>query len=226
MENLDEEKLNKAHYQAQEEWTNGWADQWEPGMPNPIASFNTSKGRFDAEIFLNEAPIAASNFIHLANARFYHGMRFHDVDSTKAQFGCRGAYDVGDYRRPPVFEKYLDARPGKDQDYGAEGGTTFKNFVTGETMTRTPKLIDHPGAGGTFLPDFRPADTKKIDFGMKSGPAWPKYRVQTDFSDSPFPPMVSGVAKISNTAGTIALVVDGEGVCGRYKRRASTRPCS
>lgn len=58
-------------------------------MPNPIAIFNTSVGTFRAEIFLNEMPITAGNFINLAKGGFYNGLHFHRViKDFMVQFGC------------------------------------------------------------------------------------------------------------------------------------------
>lgn len=58
-------------------------------MPNPIAIFNTSVGTFKAEIFLNEMPITAGNFINLAKGGFYNGLHFHRViKDFMVQFGC------------------------------------------------------------------------------------------------------------------------------------------
>ena len=43
-------------------------------MPNPIATLETSMGTIRAELFLDEMPRTASNFIDLANSGFYNGM--------------------------------------------------------------------------------------------------------------------------------------------------------
>jgi len=66
-------------------------------MPNPIATFTTSEGTFQAEILLEQVPtfsdsplinsrltalqmpVTASNFIDLANTDFYNGLHFHRV---------------------------------------------------------------------------------------------------------------------------------------------------
>jgi cyclophilin family peptidyl-prolyl cis-trans isomerase len=49
-------------------------------MPaNPIATFDTSKGAFKAELFLDKTPVTASNFIDLARTGFYDGLHFHRV---------------------------------------------------------------------------------------------------------------------------------------------------
>ena len=43
-------------------------------MPNPIATFDTTMGKIKCEIFLDQMPITASNFIDLANSGFYNGL--------------------------------------------------------------------------------------------------------------------------------------------------------
>ena len=63
-------------------------------MANPIATFDTSMGSFKAEIFLDEMPITAENFISLAKGGFYDGLHFHRViKSFMIQFGCPHSKD-------------------------------------------------------------------------------------------------------------------------------------
>ena len=58
-------------------------------MPNPIAVMKTSEGTIKAELFLEQMPITAQNFITLAESGFYDGLHFHRViPSFMLQFGC------------------------------------------------------------------------------------------------------------------------------------------
>ena len=58
-------------------------------MANPKAIFHTSAGDFTAEIYKEEMPITASNFINLAKNGFYNGLHFHRViPNFMIQFGC------------------------------------------------------------------------------------------------------------------------------------------
>ena len=58
-------------------------------MANPTATFDTSMGTFKAEIYLEEMPITAENFISLAKSGFYDGLHFHRViKDFMIQFGC------------------------------------------------------------------------------------------------------------------------------------------
>ncbi len=63
-------------------------------MANPSAKFETSMGNFTVEIFLDEMPTTAGNFIALANDGFYDGLHFHRViKKFMIQFGCPHSKD-------------------------------------------------------------------------------------------------------------------------------------
>jgi cyclophilin family peptidyl-prolyl cis-trans isomerase len=87
-------------------------------------------GSFKAELFLDTMPITASNFIDLAKSGYYNGIHFHRViPGFMNQFGCPNAKDP------------QSPRAGTG---GPPGGTTYKNLVTGEEITRN---------GGGNIPD-------------------------------------------------------------------------
>jgi len=68
-------------------------------MPNPIAHFETSLGTFSAEIYLDQMPVTANNFLKLAKSGFYDGLHFHRViNNFMIQFGCEYAKDPKDPR--------------------------------------------------------------------------------------------------------------------------------
>ncbi len=68
-------------------------------MANPIATFKTSKGTFKVEVFLEQMPITAQNFIDLASSGFYDGLHFHRViDNFMIQFGCPYSKNAKDPR--------------------------------------------------------------------------------------------------------------------------------
>ena len=52
-------------------------------MPNPTATFETSLGSFTAELFADQMPLTAGNFINLAKSGFYDGLHFHRVIRTR-----------------------------------------------------------------------------------------------------------------------------------------------
>ena len=68
-------------------------------MTNPIATFETSLGSFKAEIYLEQMPITATNFISLANSGFYNGLHFHRIiPNFMVQFGCPYSKDANSPR--------------------------------------------------------------------------------------------------------------------------------
>jgi cyclophilin family peptidyl-prolyl cis-trans isomerase len=63
-------------------------------MPNPTVTFDTSEGTFQAELYLDQMPITAGNFIKLAQSGFYDGLHFHRIiPNFMLQFGCRYSSD-------------------------------------------------------------------------------------------------------------------------------------
>lgn len=63
-------------------------------MSNPKAIFRTSAGDFTVEIFQEEMPITAGNFLKLAKSGFYNGLHFHRViPNFMIQFGCPHSKD-------------------------------------------------------------------------------------------------------------------------------------
>ncbi len=63
-------------------------------MANPIATFETSMGTFKAELYLEQMPVTAGNFIKLVKDGFYDGLHFHRViKSFMLQFGCPHSKD-------------------------------------------------------------------------------------------------------------------------------------
>merc|ERR1711972_118273 len=90
-------------------------------MGNPIATFDTTVGKFEAEIFLDRVPRTASNFIDLCQTGFYEGIHFHRViPGFMNQFGCPHAKDPKSRRAGT----------------GGPPDGTFKNLKTGGTEKR------------------------------------------------------------------------------------------
>jgi peptidyl-prolyl cis-trans isomerase A (cyclophilin A) len=58
-------------------------------MVNKIAEFNTNKGKFKVELFIDKAPLTVGNFIKLVNKGFYNKLIFHRViPNFMIQGGC------------------------------------------------------------------------------------------------------------------------------------------
>jgi cyclophilin family peptidyl-prolyl cis-trans isomerase len=63
-------------------------------MANPTAIFDTSLGTFKAEMYVDQMPITAGNFIQLAESGFYDGLHFHRIiPNFMLQFGCPHSKD-------------------------------------------------------------------------------------------------------------------------------------
>ena len=63
-------------------------------MANPTATFETSLGTFTAEIYRDQMPVSAGNFIALVQRGFYDGLHFHRVIANfMIQFGCEFSKD-------------------------------------------------------------------------------------------------------------------------------------
>jgi cyclophilin family peptidyl-prolyl cis-trans isomerase len=63
-------------------------------MANPIALLETSLGNIKVELFVDQMPITAGNFVNLAKSGFYDGLHFHRViNGFMLQFGCPHSKD-------------------------------------------------------------------------------------------------------------------------------------
>ena len=68
-------------------------------MANPTATMETSMGTFTVELFTDQMPITAGNFVKLAKSGFYDGLHFHRViDRFMIQFGCPHSRDPNSRR--------------------------------------------------------------------------------------------------------------------------------
>merc|ERR1711904_748856 len=90
--------------------------------PNPTAVFDTTMGRFEAEIYLDRVPITASNFIDLCQSGFYEGVHFHRViPGFMNQFG-------GPHAKYPKSRRAGTGGPPDGK---------FKNLKTGDMEKRS-----------------------------------------------------------------------------------------
>ena len=63
-------------------------------MGNPTATLETSLGTIEIELFVDQMPITAGNFVELAKSGFYDGLHFHRViNGFMLQFGCPHSKD-------------------------------------------------------------------------------------------------------------------------------------
>lgn len=133
-------------------------------MPNPTATFQTSLGNFTAELFLDQMPLTAGNFLNLAKSGFYDGLHFHRViNNFMIQFGCP-------YSKDP-----------NSRDAGTGGPPTgdikdeFTVKLSNEPMTLSMANTGRPNSGGSqffintihndFLDWFTPGQSRHPVFG-------------------------------------------------------------
>ncbi|NOY26705.1 MAG: peptidylprolyl isomerase [Oligoflexia bacterium] len=109
-------------------------------MANATATFQTSLGDFDAELFVDTMPITAGNFIALAKDGFYDGLHFHRViNNFMIQFGCPHSRDP------------LSSRAGTG---GPPHGTIQDEFPAEQKISNEPGTLSmantgRPNSGGS-----------------------------------------------------------------------------
>eukprot|EP00981_Chlorochromonas_danica_P010002 scaffold2922_cov278-Ochromonas_danica.AAC.6 len=105
-------------------------------------------GDFKVEVYVEQMPLTAANFIDLVNSGFYNGLHFHRViPNFMNQFGCPYSFEANNARAGTGGPK-----PNTQYTYVAKDGTT-------KTVTRThdgsipdefrepgcPRLSNEPG---------------------------------------------------------------------------------
>jgi cyclophilin family peptidyl-prolyl cis-trans isomerase len=139
-------------------------------MSNPTATFDTTKGSFEAEILLDQMPITAQNFIDLAKSGFYDGLHFHRVISGfMIQFGC------------PFSRDPASSRCGTG---GPPHGTIRDEHLATAKLSNEPGTLSmantgRPDSGGSqffintahnhYLDWFTPGPSKHPVFGRVTG---------------------------------------------------------
>lgn len=78
-------------------------------MANPTVTFETNHGTFKAEMFEDEAPATAGNFLKLARDGFYDGIVFHRVIEG---FMIQGGDPTGTGRGGPGYQIDDEFAPG------------------------------------------------------------------------------------------------------------------
>jgi cyclophilin family peptidyl-prolyl cis-trans isomerase len=91
-------------------------------MENKIATFNTSMGTFKVELFEDNAPNTAGNFISLVEKGFYNGLVFHRVIDG---FMIQGGDPNGDGTGGPGYT--IDDEFGEDLAHDSAGILSMAN---------------------------------------------------------------------------------------------------
>lgn len=135
-------------------------------MANPTATFETSKGTFKAEIFAEQMPVTAGNFMALAREGFYDGLHFHRViNGFMIQFGCPHSADPQSPR----------AGTGGPAHGTIEDEFPDEHKISNEPGTLSMANTGMPNSGGSqffintvhndFLDWFSPGQSKHPVFG-------------------------------------------------------------
>ena len=139
-------------------------------MSNPTVTFETSLGTFTAEIYRDQMPVTAENFLPLARRGFYDGLHFHRViKNFMIQFGCEHSKDPGSPRCGTGGSPL-----GNIKD---EHPPTFK--ASNEIGTLSMANTGRPNSGSaqffintrhnSFLDWFTPGESKHPVFGKVTG---------------------------------------------------------
>jgi cyclophilin family peptidyl-prolyl cis-trans isomerase len=135
-------------------------------VANPLVVFDTSMGKFEAEIYLDQMPVTAKNFLDLVKSGFYDGLHFHRViKDFMIQFGC------------PHSKDPKSPRCGTG---GPPGGTIQDEFPAEHKLSNGPGTLSmantgRPNSGGSqffinlvhnsYLDWFTPGPSKHPVFG-------------------------------------------------------------
>lgn len=106
---------------------------------------NTSKGNFKIKLFMKQAPITASNFLDLAQRKFYDGIIFHRIiPGFVVQGGCPKGDGTG---------AFIDPETHKERRIKHEI-TNFKHDKAG--MLAMARTSDPDSASSQFFIDLAP----------------------------------------------------------------------
>jgi cyclophilin family peptidyl-prolyl cis-trans isomerase len=160
-------------------------------MANPTATFETSLGNFTVELFLDQMPVTAGNFLNLAKSGFYDGLHFHRVISNfMIQFGC------------PYSKDPASPRAGTGGPPSGNIKDEFTVKLSNEPLTLSMANTGRPNSGGSqffinvrhnsYLDWFSPGESRHPVFGkIVSGEDVVKKieTTPTDGSDRPRTPV-------------------------------------
>src|SRR3954468_16999475 len=145
----------------------------------PSATIHTTKGDIEVEVFANDAPKAAKNFLDLARKGFYEGVIFHRIvpgfviqggDPTGTGRGGPG-YTFedepfkGDYYRGTLAMANAGKNTNGSQFFiclaDLSGGRLPKNYTIFGQVTKGMDVVDQIAAGKTGAQD-RPVEPVQI----------------------------------------------------------------
>jgi len=135
-------------------------------MANTTATLETSLGPITVELFTDQMPITAGNFVELAKSGFYDGLHFHRViQGFMLQFGCPHSSDpksraagTGDGPNGPIQDEFLE-----DAQFSNEPGT-LSMANTGKPNSGSCQFFINT-VHNDFLDWFSPGQSKHPVFG-------------------------------------------------------------
>ena len=135
-------------------------------MANPTATLETSLGNVEIELFTDQMPATAGNFIELAKSGFYDGLHFHRIiDGFMIQFGCPHSRDpnspragTGDSPNGRIQDEFPD-----DAKFSNEPGT-LSMANTGQPNTGSCQFFIN-AKHNDYLDWFSPGASKHPVFG-------------------------------------------------------------
>merc|ERR1712019_156799 len=139
------------------------------GGSNPIAKFDTTEGKIEAEIFLDRVPITASNFIDLCQSGFYEGVHFHRViPGFMNQFGCPNAKDPKSRRAGtggPPDGTFTNLKTGGKEKRSNGGNIKDENISRDTNAVGTLSMANtgQPNSGGSQF-FINVADNRNLDW--------------------------------------------------------------
>lgn len=175
-------------------------------MANSTALLETSAGDIEVELYTDEMPITASNFIKLARSGFYDGLHFHRViRSFMLQFGCPYSRDPEDPRagtgdgpdgciadeHPPGARLSNDAGTLSMANTGARNSGSCQFFIN---------TVDNP-----YLDWFTPGESKHPVFGRVTRGMDVVQAIETmptDSDDRPVQPVRVNRVTVQETDGS------------------------
>jgi len=162
-------------------------------MANPTATFETSMGKFTAELFSDLMPITAGNFIRLAKEGFYDGLHFHRViPNFMIQFGCPHSKDPQSRRAgtgDSPHGRIQDEHPANAKLSNEPGTLSMAN--TGQPNSGSCQFFINT-VHNAYLDFFSPGPSKHPVFGRVTEGMDVVQKIgstKTDPGDRPNPPV-------------------------------------
>ena len=155
-------------------------------MANPTVTIETNHGTITAEMYMNEAPKTAGNFIDLAKKGYYDDLIFHRViDGFMIQGGCPDGTGRGGpgYTIPDEFAPGL-AHTGKGIFSMANAGPNTGGSQFFITLAATPWLDGKHAIFGHVTDGMDVVETiGKIETGFGDQPSEPVVMMKVTVSE-------------------------------------------